>query len=1077
MPNASNVQSSFAGGEWSPEMQGHIELPEYKTALALSFNGLPIETAAHSRRPGTLVAQTTRGGAPAKLIRFDFADAYPYNIEFTDGFLRFFNGRRLITTNDAQTVTAISAATPAVVTTGTAHGWATDDYVMFSGTDPFPAAGINIPTLQSRQFKITVLSSTTFSLADGLTGAAIVGAGLGFFVAAMLRINRIHEVASPYESGRWATTRAITAEQQAVLLNTAVAPQVLSLTQEPTGQLEGQFALAEADFKDGPYLDPFPGSWITPSGASGVITLTLSFQPYSASVVYSKGDYVSSGGSGYKSLQNSNFNNAPAGSPAYWGLVSTGDPVGPSGFTLNDIGRHIRIASEPALWNSSTSYSIGNSVTYNGTYWTALTNHTGKTPGQDIVNWAILATGLQWSWGKITGISGGVSVASGTPFGNLYNSSAASKVPVTTLAAAFDGTANSSAAQAATTAYYDQGTGAANFISLSLDTTGYVGLHFGTPQTIGLASIAPSNNLGFLGGKWNDTAGYTAASSFLTVNLRAKHTAPASSSDGTLLGTTGRIANSTAAVSIASTDAVTAWEYVWAEIVPDSGRGVMSIAELSFSTASAATVGNTVTFAILGPALPFTTASRKWRLGLFGSSSGWPTVGTYHEGRMWLSGVVKNRIDASKSNDIFNFAPTEADGTVTDASALDYTFNSPDENSIYWMEPDQQGVICGTQGGEWLVSSAQDKKAITPTSIAARRVTKIKCADVEPVRTEHTIAFVQKNGRRLQEYFADVYSGKFSSPNLALRAKHLTKSGIKRLAYQQDLAPIIWVLRNDGVLAGAVYKRDSLISSQGPTYVGWHWHTLGSGRIVEDIVAGPSAAGDGESLSMVTSDGTYRYVEVLGDIYDSTNDVEDANFLDFASPAASYEVTDSAVKFYGLWHLNGLTATVWAAGLDCGDFVISNGSVTVPFGDGVAGGTGRGLFTSERANSYGDNALPNLIGLPFVSRGKALAPAGLPESGARQGPAVGKIQRSHQFVCRMVASRGVSFGTDFAKMRPAIFRTRGGQDIPIDQMFTGTYQGTLDDDYTLETTLCWEVTRPYPLTITALGGFLSTQDR
>lgn len=1077
MPNANYVQSSFAGGEWSPEMQGHIELPEYKTAMGLALNGLPIETAAFSRRPGTIMAQATRGGAAAKLLRFEFADRYPYNVELTDGILRFYNGRRLVKTNDAQYVSGISTANPAVVTTALAHGWSTGDYVMFAGVEAAPVGGPGVPTLQARQFKITVSSTTTFSIADALTGAGIDGSTIAFVASGLLRVERVHEVVSPYTGGRWATTRAISAEQQAVLLNGSVAPQLLTTTQSPTDQLDAQFALAAADFKDGPYLDPVAGSWITPSGTSGIVTLTLSFQPYSASTVYSKGEYVSSGGTGYKSLQNSNFNNTPASSPAYWTAVTTGDPVGPQGFTLNDIGRHIRLASEPALWDASTAYSTGNSVTYNGVYWTALTNNTGKTPGLDIVNWAILATGLQWSWGRVTGIAGGVSVSGGTPIGDMFNTVGSGSIPLTYLASAFNAVASSTAAQSATTRYLDLSSGPQNYVDMVLQNSAYVGMHFASPTQVGLISVTPSNDMGFLGGQYNSGSGYVPASKFLTVNVRAKHTAPANSSDGTLLGTSGLIANSTAAVSISSNDAVTAWEYVWAEIVPQSGHGVMSIAEITFSTASAATAGNSVTFEILGAALPFTTASRKWRLGLYSNSTGWPTTGTYHEGRLWLSGVVGNRVDASKSNDLFNFGPTEADGTVTDASALDYTFNSPDVNSIYWLEPDQQGVICGTQGGEWLISSAQDKKAITTTSIAARRVTKIKCANVEPVRTEHTIAFVQKNGRRLQEYFADVYSGKFSSPNLALRAKHLTTSGIKQLAYQQDLAPIIWVLRNDGVLTGAVYKRDSLISSQGPTYVGWHQHALGSGRTVEYIVAGPSADSTGESLSMVTTDGTYRYVEVLGDIFDSTDDLDSATFLDFAAPAASYDATDSAVKFYGLWHLNGKTATVWAAGLDCGDFPVTDGTITVPYGDGVAGGTASGLFTADRVRAYGDNALPNLIGLPFVTRGQTLPPAGIPESGARQGPSVGKIQRAHQFVAKLAASRGVSFGASFDKLRPALFRTRGGRDIAVTDLYTGVYQGTLEDDYSLETSICWEVTRPYPLTITAVGGFLSTQDR
>jgi hypothetical protein len=51
----------------------------------------------------------------------------------------------------------------------------------------------------------------------------------------------------------------------------------------------------------------------------------------------------------------------------------------------------------------------------------------------------------------------------------------------------------------------------------------------------------------------------------ITLNLRGKATLPASASDGTLLGTSGSIANTLSAVTIVSTDQTTAWKYVWVE--------------------------------------------------------------------------------------------------------------------------------------------------------------------------------------------------------------------------------------------------------------------------------------------------------------------------------------------------------------------------------------------------------------------------------------------------------------------------------------------------------------------------------
>ena len=77
------------------------------------------------------------------------------------------------------------------------------------------------------------------------------------------------------------------------------------------------------------------------------------------------------------------------------------------------------------------------------------------------------------------------------------------------------------------------------------------------------------------------------------------------------------------------------------------------------------------------------------------------------------SSAVPNRLDGSQPNHPWaqqiDFGTTELDiGTVTDADAIDYTLNSPDTNTVLWMHPDQQGIIVGTESGEWLVQALKD---------------------------------------------------------------------------------------------------------------------------------------------------------------------------------------------------------------------------------------------------------------------------------------------------------------------------------------------------------------------------------
>ncbi len=1055
---ASYVQTSFSGGLWSLSMQGNTTRPDYRTAMSECLNGISIDTGAWVRRSGTKTGGFTRQAKPAKLLRFDFQESSPYNMEFTDGYVRFWNGTTPAFTNDAQSISSVSTANPAVVTTASAHGWTTGNGVRFT------IAGTISPLLQACEFAITVLSMTTFSIADAVTGAAIDGSTLAWVAGATATVSRILEYPTVYTSGTWGNLRSVQTEKQSVLLNGSQIPQILTQVIAPSLASDPAFSIVPSNFLDGPYLDPYPGSYATPSALSGNIAITLSFQIYDATKAYSIGEYSTSVGVGYKSLQSGNLNNTPASSPTFWVAVSSGDPIGVSGVVPSDVGRHVRLYSEPATWVALTAYATGNLVEYLGTYWIALVASTGSIPGNDATKWSVAANASLWTWGRILSASGagGVSGATGSPVGTMTVGGG--------MSSAFDGTNTKAAAGSA-----ESNTNWAPGQSSS----DYVGKNFtGAAQAIQQVVVYPSSD-----------AGYSIFSPpnypnmlVTTLNLRGKATAPASASDGVLLGTSGPFANSTVSKTIPSSDTATAWNYVWVEIIVASDGYTPTyfrpcISQIIFSNPNSAT-GSVFTLQIAGPALLYATTVRTWRFGAYSNTTGWPKCGTYHEGRLWLSGAVPNRVDASKSNDIFNFAPTETNGTVTGASGIAYRFNSPDVNAIFWMEPDQQGIICGTQAGEWLVQATSTNQALTAANMQAHRVTRIKCANIEPRRTEHTIVFAQKNTRRLMEYFADVYSGKFASPNLSISAKHLIpkSDSIAEIAYQQDNMPIVWVRTTLGKLIGLSYRRESLLSREGPTVCAWHRHTLGSAYAVTSIVSGPSIDRQRDALSMVVLDGAGRYrVSSMQDIMEETDAVTANWLLDDAVAPTSYAVQGSNLVLNGLYAQNGSTMTVWAAGLDCGDYSIANGTVSVPLGDGITAGTGNGLLTAAYINSFA--TMPIVCGFTYVSRGQMVRPATQAETGTRDGPGFGKVRRSQEFAAQLVNTLGISFGTVFGKLRKAQLASPAGvYNSPL-QPFSGILQAKLEDTYTFDSMLTWEITRPYPAMVVAAGAYLETQDR
>lgn len=344
-----------------------------------------------------------------------------------------------------------------------------------------------------------------------------------------------------------------------------------------------------------------------------------------------------------------------------------------------------------------------------------------------------------------------------------------------------------------------------------------------------------------------------------------------------------------------------------------------------------------VDVALQGADLLYNQAISTFRLGAYANSTSWPTCGTFHEGRFWLGGAVKNRFDASSARgNSYDFTPTAPDGTVSDANAISYTLKSPQQNQIVWMLPDREGVVMGTMQGEWLVQSSANNDPITPTSIQAHNVTKLGSANVEPRRTGLTFAFVQRYAKTLMDFVGDPF-GKFAGVDLSSKTSHLTAMGLVKLAYQAELVPILWALTGDKKLVGTTFKRESVMPGSVPVFNAWHRHDLGSGFDVIDMVEGPSPDGLLDTVTLITQDPASGFcrVEAITELFEDNAPITSAWFVDDGVIPCGAEVatvlTVQGVKLSGLAQLNGFSVAVFFAGLDLGDHVIAAGQVFVPF--------------------------------------------------------------------------------------------------------------------------------------------------
>jgi hypothetical protein len=91
MPRASPLLSSFNAGELSPNVEGRVEVQKYPNGCKRLENFIPLVQGPAKRRGGTrFVAELKDSSKRAWLVRFLFNTQQAYQLEFGDGYIRFF---------------------------------------------------------------------------------------------------------------------------------------------------------------------------------------------------------------------------------------------------------------------------------------------------------------------------------------------------------------------------------------------------------------------------------------------------------------------------------------------------------------------------------------------------------------------------------------------------------------------------------------------------------------------------------------------------------------------------------------------------------------------------------------------------------------------------------------------------------------------------------------------------------------------------------------------------------------------------------------------------------------------------
>jgi len=152
------IKNSFTGGEIAPSLYGRSDLSMYQNSVKEMKNFLIHPHGGTSKRPGTeFIGEVKDSSAVTRLIPFQFSVTQSYIIEVGNLYMRFYKNQGRVTESD-KTITAITKANPAVVTSGT-HGYTDGDWIIIS-------AVVGMTELNGKMFKVANKNTNDFELTD-----------------------------------------------------------------------------------------------------------------------------------------------------------------------------------------------------------------------------------------------------------------------------------------------------------------------------------------------------------------------------------------------------------------------------------------------------------------------------------------------------------------------------------------------------------------------------------------------------------------------------------------------------------------------------------------------------------------------------------------------------------------------------------------------------------------------------------------------------------------------------------------------------------------------------------------------
>ena len=436
------------------------------------------------------------------------------------------------------------------------------------------------------------------------------------------------------------------------------------------------------------------------------------------------------------------------------------------------------------------------------------------------------------------------------------------------------------------------------------------------------------------------------------------------------------------------------------EVVASESYGVVKLTAVASGGATAT--------ADVVVAMIDTTATFRWSEGAWSSARGFPRSITLHQSRMYYGGNAA-QAQTLWASDIDGY-DRFTEENLQDSDAFRLTLGSKEFNGIQWITSSPKNLLIGTTGGEWSLSSGDESNILTATSARVKPESELGSEHLQPITANTVVLFTQKGARDVSEIVYSFEQDGFINAKLTELSEHVTKGGIKEVAYQKQRDPILWCVTGDGILAGLTYSRKQEV-------VGWHRHTTqGSFESVAVIASNLEEDEVWFSVKRTINGATTRYIErFYPDMLRGQDDAVNGSDLMYVD-SGFYE-TGSGLTSVTVPHL--YTENV---------AVLEDGSTT-PRQDAEYDGTVTMVNPADKV----------MVGLPFTS---TIEPTNL-EVPLRDGTSQGREKRIHKVIVSTYKTSTFKIGngnkTDTVYSRttedamdtaPPLLTTKVGKDVP-----------------------------------------------